>query len=177
MIAAIATTSHDANTSPVFNADTTSEHTGKNFRSVCPQRPICCLAFRSALSCAELSVDALATLLPPQGFAVYLLQSIKLHFRLFVKYFFPPAGDFYFGLSGSAEKAAHTDTLQTDLRNPVHRTFTKQMTGSALPKGADPVFMTSIFRLFGDRDKGLQELLELLCLVGLLNVQGEVLAL
>ena len=41
--------------------------------SLCPRRPICCPAFRSALSCAKLSVDALAVLLPPQWFSLLFL--------------------------------------------------------------------------------------------------------
>ena len=40
-----------------------------NTRSPCPRRPICCSAFRPALSSAGLSVDALAALLPLLRFA------------------------------------------------------------------------------------------------------------
>lgn len=56
--------------------------------SLCPQRPICCPAFRSALSSAKLSVDALATLLPPQWFDAVSITTIKHHFRPLVKNFF-----------------------------------------------------------------------------------------
>ena len=43
----------------------------KAFRSLCPRRPICCPAFRSPLSCGELSVDALAALLPRLKFTLF----------------------------------------------------------------------------------------------------------
>ena len=50
------------------NAGIASEDTEENSRSLCPRRPICCSAFRPALSSAGLSVDALAALLPLQWF-------------------------------------------------------------------------------------------------------------
>ena len=50
------------------NAGIASEDTRGIPLSLCPQRPICCSAFRPALSSAGLSVDALATLLPLQWF-------------------------------------------------------------------------------------------------------------
>ena len=46
------------------NAGIASEDTEDFSRSLCPRRPICCSAFRPALSSAGLSVDALAALLP-----------------------------------------------------------------------------------------------------------------
>ena len=53
------TAQHGANTPSAFNAGITSADTRKNSLSLCPRRPICCSAFRSALSYAKLSVDAL----------------------------------------------------------------------------------------------------------------------
>ena len=50
------------------NAGIASEDTRGIPLSLCPQRPICCSAFRPALSSAGLSVDALAALLPLQWF-------------------------------------------------------------------------------------------------------------
>ena len=50
------------------NAGIASEDTEDDSRSPCPQRPICCSAFRPALSSAGLSVDALAALLPRPWF-------------------------------------------------------------------------------------------------------------
>lgn len=50
------------------NAGIASEDTLGRPISPCPQRSICEIAFRSALSSAELSVDALSVLLPPQWF-------------------------------------------------------------------------------------------------------------
>ena len=50
------------------NAGIASEDTEENSRSLCPRRPICCSAFRPALSSAGLSVDALAALLPRPWF-------------------------------------------------------------------------------------------------------------
>ena len=44
--------------------------------SLCPLRPICCPAFRSALSFAELSVDALTALLPLLRFSSMKLCSL-----------------------------------------------------------------------------------------------------
>ena len=54
------------------NAGIASEDTLDYSISPCPQRPICEIAFRSALSSAELSVDALPALLPPQWFQTML---------------------------------------------------------------------------------------------------------
>ena len=54
------------------NAGNASEDTEDESCSPCPQRPICCPAFRPALSCAELSVDAPAALLPLLWFQVML---------------------------------------------------------------------------------------------------------
>ena len=53
------------------NAGIASEDTEDDARSLCPRRPICCSAFRPALSSAGLSVDALATLLPRPWFMLY----------------------------------------------------------------------------------------------------------
>ena len=50
------------------NAGIASEDTEDDARSLCPRRPICCSAFRPALSSAGLSVDALAALLPRPWF-------------------------------------------------------------------------------------------------------------
>ena len=55
--------------------------------SLCPLRPICCPAFRSALSYAKLSVDALAVLLPLLRFE-YLDVLIKHYICPFVKDYF-----------------------------------------------------------------------------------------
>ena len=55
------------------NAGNASKDTPGFPVSPCPRRPICCPAFRSALSCAKLSVDALAVLLPPQWFSLLFL--------------------------------------------------------------------------------------------------------
>ena len=55
------------------NAGNASEDTLESSISPCPQRPICRSAFRSALSFAVLSVDALPVLLPLQWFAVLKL--------------------------------------------------------------------------------------------------------
>ena len=55
------------------NAGIASEDTLESSISPCPQRPICRSAFRSALSSAVLSVDALPVLLPLQWFAVLKL--------------------------------------------------------------------------------------------------------
>ena len=74
------------------NAGNASKDTQDRSLSLCPRRPICCPAFRSALSCAELSVDALAVLLPPQWFKL-LVFVIKLHLCPFVKNFFPRSAD------------------------------------------------------------------------------------
>ncbi len=60
-------------------------------RSLRPRRPICCSAFRSALSTAVLSVDALAALLPRLWFGYD--TPIKHHERPFVKNFFSPGAD------------------------------------------------------------------------------------
>ena len=50
---------NSANTPSALNAGITSADTRENSLSLCPRRPIYCPAFRSALSFAELSVDAL----------------------------------------------------------------------------------------------------------------------
>ena len=53
------------------NAGNASEDTRGHPLSLCPRRPICCSAFRSPLSCGELSVDALAALLPRLWFTLF----------------------------------------------------------------------------------------------------------
>ena len=60
--------------------------------SPCPRRPICCPAFRSALSYAKLSVDAPAVLLPLQWFAIQ--DTPVIHQKCaFVKHYFSPVAD------------------------------------------------------------------------------------
>ena len=71
------------------NAGNASKDTQGLPFSLCPRRPICCPAFRSALSNPELSVDALAVLLPPRRFLVLSVFVIKLQICPFVKNFFP----------------------------------------------------------------------------------------
>ena len=63
--------------------------------SLCPRRPICCPALRSALSYAKLSVDALAALLPLRWF-VYEVMLVIHHRCPFVKYFFSRWKDNFF---------------------------------------------------------------------------------
>ena len=65
-------TAHPAPTRRVpSNAGNASEDTKESSCSLCPRRPICCSAFRSPLSYGELSVDALAALLPRLWFALF----------------------------------------------------------------------------------------------------------
>ena len=54
------------------NAGIASEDTLGCPISPCPRRPICCSAFRPALSSAGLSVDALAVLLPRLRFSLWM---------------------------------------------------------------------------------------------------------
>ena len=64
------------------NAGNASKDTQGHPFSPCPRRPICCPAFRSALSYAKLSVDALAVLLPPQWFMLSFLLLNYISVRL-----------------------------------------------------------------------------------------------
>ena len=61
--------------------------------SPCPRRPIYCPALRSALSFAELSVDALAVLLPLPRFTYD--GTVILYLCSFVKHKNPPFADNY----------------------------------------------------------------------------------
>ncbi len=56
-----------------------------------PRRPICCPAFRSALSFAELSVDALYSFTPASQVSIYDIHFIH-DLCGFVKHFFPRHG-------------------------------------------------------------------------------------
>ena len=62
------------------NEGKSSEDTEAYARSPCPRRPICCSAFRPALSYAGLSVDAPAALLPPQRFYLFGLPPLNYIF-------------------------------------------------------------------------------------------------
>ena len=69
------------------NAGNASEDTLGNPISPCPRRPICCPAFRSALSCAELSVDALCSF-TPASMVCYQVMPVIHHPCAFVKHYF-----------------------------------------------------------------------------------------
>lgn len=56
-------------------------------RSLCPPRPICCPAFRSALSHTELSVDAPCSFTPASMVSTYVMPVIH-HLCGFVKHYF-----------------------------------------------------------------------------------------
>ena len=61
--------------------------------SHCPLRPICCPAFRSALSTRNSLWMRLAALLPLHRFRAVSIDTIEPHFRPFVKHYFPPPMD------------------------------------------------------------------------------------
>ena len=68
--------------------------------SLCPRRPICCPAFRSALSYAELSVDAPCSFTSASLVSIYVMPFIH-HLCTFVKHFFSrPADKFGFTPTG-----------------------------------------------------------------------------
>lgn len=62
--------------------------------SLCPRRPICCPAFRSALSYAELSVDAPCSFTSASLVSIYVTPFIH-HLCTFVKNFFSCGADFF----------------------------------------------------------------------------------
>ena len=62
--------------------------------SLCPRRPICCPAFRSALSYAELSVDAPCSFTSASLVSIYVMPFIH-HLCTFVKNFFSCGADFF----------------------------------------------------------------------------------
>ena len=71
------------------NAGNASKDTQGLPFSLCPRRPICCPAFRSALSNPELSVDALRSFTSASKVLVLSVFVIKLQICPFVKNFFP----------------------------------------------------------------------------------------
>lgn len=62
--------------------------------SLCPRRPICCPALRSALSYAELSVDAPCSFTSASLVSIYVMPFIH-HLCTFVKNFFSRGADFF----------------------------------------------------------------------------------
>ena len=74
------------------NAGIASEDTLEASISLCPQRPLFEIAFRSPLSNGELSVDALSALLPPQWF-LYQVMPVIQQLCAFVKHQFSPSAD------------------------------------------------------------------------------------
>ena len=82
------------------NAGNASEDTRGEPLSPCPPRPICCPAFRSALSYAELSVDAPCSFTSASLVSIYVMPFIH-HLCTFVKHFFSrPADKFGFTPTG-----------------------------------------------------------------------------
>ena len=89
-------TAHPAPTRRVpCNAGNASEDTQEISFSPCPRRPICCSAFRSPLSYGELSVDALAALLPRLWFALLAYSLYTPSEAICQALFFTTCGQMY----------------------------------------------------------------------------------
>ena len=101
------------------NAGIASEDTRGIPLSLCPQRPICCSAFRPALSSAGLSVDALATLLPLQWFKLcyaFYTPNVSVCQALF-----SASGGFY-----SAAEGVKSENEQLEFGVPSERVILNQ---------------------------------------------------
>ena len=100
------------------NAGIASEDTRGIPLSLCPQRPICCSAFRPALSSAGLSVDALATLLPLQWFKLcyaFYTPNVSVCQALF-----SASGGFYSAAEGVKSENEQLEFVEVSTRPEQH---------------------------------------------------------
>ena len=100
------------------NAGIASEDTRGIPLSLCPQRPICCSAFRPALSSAGLSVDALATLLPLQWFKLcyaFYTPNVSVCQALF-----SASGGFYSAAEGVKTENEQLEFVEVSTRPEQH---------------------------------------------------------
>ena len=100
------------------NAGIASEDTRGIPLSLCPQRPICCSAFRPALSSAGLSVDALAALLPLQWFKLcyaFYTPNVSVCQALF-----STSGGFYSAAEGVKSENEQLEFAEVSVRPEQH---------------------------------------------------------